>query len=223
MIISSPSFHDIGDRLDTKEKEAFHAKTGPADREKLCSVQRFLPHEESLCDLIQAWVNEDLSEESVCKNLDQQDFEDLMLFIWCIYDTDGHVGNFPASKDAKGIYHLKKIDNGLAFPNENSNLFNVLYFLPHAHATLSLRMRESIQELPIDAMVDAIHYFEMEECLEAFEERIHVLQELGKRDNITLSEIDMRLRALQLPEGKELALGKKSLCELEALIPFIEN
>ena len=217
-IIASPSFHDISSRLDLPERAVFYQKTGQADPEKLCSFQRFLPHEKNLFDVIQDWVDEQLSEEQVQENLDQRDFEELMLFIWCIYDTDAHVGNFPALKDAKGIYHLKKIDNGLAFPNQNSNLFNVLYFLPQGRLKISKYLQERIAKLPIKEMSEAILYFEMEECREAFKERVEILQQLAERDSLTLSEIDMRLRVLQLPNGKEMALGNQSLSELEELV-----
>jgi len=217
-IISSPSFHDIGDRLAPEEKAAFYAKVGAADRERLCSIQRFLSYEESLYDVIQSWVGEDLTEEQAGEKLDSRDFEDLMLFIWSIYDTDGHVGNFPAIKGEDTIYHLKKIDNGLAFPNQNSNLFNVLYFLPHARQPLSERLKKSIEQLPLDEMIEAILFFEMAECKEAFIERMDVLQSLSRRADMTFCELDMRLRALQLPGGKEIALGEKTLKELEVLL-----
>lgn len=172
-IISSPSFYNI---------------TEGGDKEKLCSVQRFFSHEKTLLDLIQ-------EDEKI--TLDQREFEELMLLMWCIYDTDGHADNFPAVKDSRGIYHLKKIDSGLAFPDKNRGFFNTLYFIPHAREKISPELRGKIAKLPLEKMEELICYFEMDACHAAFKERVQLLQKLAAGSDLTLAEIDMRLRRLQ--------------------------
>ena len=164
------------------------------------------------------WLANKLSEETILTLVDQEDFENLFLLIWILYDTDAHAGNLYATRDENGIYHILKIDNGLTFPEKNCHLLNALYFFPQAKRPLSSQLCETIQHLPIKKIADKIFFFELEDALNAFYERVEVLQQVVRKKTYSLREIDLRLKALDLPQGRKLALGDLTLDELEERI-----
>ncbi|NGX37661.1 MAG: hypothetical protein K1000chlam2_00820 [Chlamydiae bacterium] len=217
-IISHDHFFDLSDRLDASENAHLLQKLGPPDREKFCSVQSYIEGIENLYHLVEGWLANNLSEKNILALVDQEDFENLFLLIWILYDTDAHAGNLYATQDENGIYHILKIDNGLTFPEKNCHLLNALYFFPQAKRSLSPQLRETIQHLPIKKIADKILFFELGDALSAFYERVEVLQQIACKKDYSLREIDLRLRALELPQGRELALGDLSLDELENLI-----
>lgn len=162
--------------------------------EKLCSIRPYLTGIENLRLLAEEWLQQNLSEEEILNLIDQTDFENLFLLIWLFYDTDAHAGNFFAKRDAAGVYHLIKLDNGLTFPDKNSDLFNALYLLPQAKRPLSKQAIERIQTLPFSALAMQFTVFEMEDALEAFLERVELLKALTSEKTYTLQEIDIQLR-----------------------------
>ncbi|NGX39119.1 MAG: hypothetical protein KR126chlam1_00439 [Chlamydiae bacterium] len=194
-ILEHEAFFDITDR-----SKKLTTRLGPPTREKLCSVQPYLPNTEILTNLVDEWT-----EETFLSNIDLEDFENLMILIWLFYDTDAHAENIHAQKDEQGIYHLIKIDNGLTFPNQNTRLLNALAYLPNAIAPLSQKGIKRIQKLPLKKITERIAFFEMDDALAAFEERVHQLQTLAKKEDITLREIDDHLQLLQRPKKKNSA------------------
>lgn len=154
------------------------------EREKFCSVQRYIPDSTSLL------------EAGVPPQMTPAIFEDLMLFIWCIYDTDGHAGNFTISRSSADALQLMKIDNGLSFPDENANLFNVLVFLPYAALPLSTNGQEKLQNIPVKQIVERMHFYGMDSAIPAFQERIAHLQKLSKQIDLSLAEVEIQLRII---------------------------
>ncbi|NGX59080.1 MAG: hypothetical protein KR126chlam3_00224 [Chlamydiae bacterium] len=220
-IISHESFFDITDNLKEEEKSQYLSKMGLPQREKLCSVQTYLAETKNLYDLVEDCLNNNLTDKDILPLIDHASFENLCLLIWLLYDTDAHAGNLYVKKSPQGIYHLLKIDNGLTFPNANSHLLNALYFFPHAKSPLSKRMCTIIENLPIEEIIEKIHLYEMDDALDAFLQRVEILQTLAKDTNYSLREIDMRLHALELPEGTKIALNTElSLEELQRLISY---
>ncbi len=217
-ILSHDQFFDITEHLSTEASLLY--QTGKPDREKLCSVHPYLSDIKNLYELVEEWLEQNLAEETILTLIDQEDFEKLFLLIWLLYDTDAHAGNLYAQKDHNGVYHLLKLDNGLAFPDKNSHLLNALYFFPHSHRSLSKQSHLLIQNLPLDECISHFLFFEMEDALDAFLQRVAVLQELLAKNTYSLREIDTRLRSLELPDGKQIALSKMSLEQLENLISY---
>lgn len=192
--------------------ENFHSILNKAKYEKLCSVQEFIPNFKNLGDLL-----ENSSEEKFFENFDFEEIENLFIFIWCLYDTDAHAGNFYVTKDHQGKPHLWKIDNGLCFPTKNRQLLNILYFLPQAKEVLSRQGKERIKHLPVQKIINKMKYYELEDAILAFEKRIALLQSLAEK-NLSLREIDLHLRFIEFPNVDEEAIHALSLIEIEKLI-----
>lgn len=187
------------------------------EKEKLCSVQRFLPCQYNLVELIQSLLDRGVPQTSWVSQLADRS-EKMMLYIWCIGDTDAHVDNFPILNEMEVV----KIDNSLSFPDVNSHLFDALFYLPHARNLLSEEGKKYIQTIPKERIVEKMHFFEMQSAASAFLERVSLLQALAERDGLTLAEIELRLRALELPNGKQVAQSNISFTKLYDRI-FPEN
>lgn len=221
-IVRSQDFYDISDSICAEDRSLFLKTTGEPDREKLCSLQEYFPHEQDLRGLSDEWLDLHVTEWEIARAIDQTSFEEVTFFIWLLYDNDAHGGNILVyiknhTQEGKPIYGLKKIDNGLSFPEKNDSLVNLLAFLPNAHRPLSERMQERIRTLPIQQLIDEIKNFDLHSTIPAFLERVETLQELATR-NLTIYEIDLRLSALELPEGRKIALSSISLDKLEEMI-----
>jgi hypothetical protein len=114
-----------------------------------------------------------------------------------------------------------KIDNGLTFPQKNAQLLNALYYFPHAKARLSKHLRKKIAHLPVEKLVQLIHFYELEDTVEAFLERVYVLQTLTKDAKYTFREIDLRLHALSADNGQQMALNPRlSPCDFKKLLTY---
>lgn len=219
----SENFYDMSDVLQGEEKELFLEKIGPPDKEKLCSIQKYVPNLLALFQAVEVMTEKKLSDEQVLQALNQTAFEDAMIFIWLIYDNDAHSGNVNLCMDESKEEFLQgfsilKLDNGLTFPQKNHALCNSLAFFPNAELPLSSRAKQQIQAIPICEIVELIKEFELDDTIEAFLERMQILNELIQRENITIAEIDLRLYALELPEGKEIALNSMNFKELESYL-----
>lgn len=213
-IVYSKQFHDICDALDREARKGFRF-----DKEKLCSIQEYIPETRMLYDVLQEWQTDDLSNEQIEARIDQTEFEEANLFIWTTYDTDAHAGNlllYPKYLPEEGepLFGLKKIDNGLCFPEKNSGLLNSLSVLPNAKQPISPSLREKIANIPVDTIDELLEKYEMQSTRTAFMERIEILQTLALREAITLEEIDFRLQLLQNEQGRELALGPIDLDQM---------
>jgi hypothetical protein len=150
--------------------------------EKLCSVQRFAAHKGTLVDVLE-------NQEAV----DPISHELLMLFVWVIYDTDAHLRNFLIDPSSG---RLVKIDNALSFPEQNDRLLNILALLPQSQTPLSEAAKELIQQLPVEQIVEKMHFFELEEACPAFTERCQLLKTLAQIPSLSKAQIDETLRLM---------------------------
>jgi len=211
-IVSHEAFFDIADHLETKQ---------PIVREKLCSVQTYLSDVQNLLPFVQNCLEEEFSEAEILNLVDLENFENLCLLIWILFDTDAHAGNLYVKQNEQGIFQLLKIDNGLTFPDKNAQLLNALYYFPHAKLPLSARIRHKIATLPSDQICQLIHLYELDGAIDAFLERTEVLQTLAKNPENTFRDIDLRLHALSYAEGTKLALNPNlSSQDLKNIISF---
>jgi len=210
MILSSHLFYDISERLDNY--------AGTTDKEKLCSVQRFIPDSIDLTQAMHEWFEAGL-EETQFFPIDQEDYEEVLLLLWLIFDGDGHSSNFRIyfkgiNENGEAYYGIKKIDNGLSLPECNSYLLNYLGYLPNARMTPSQCLLERILNLNEERCLKIFDHYRLPYAKEAFLERVEVLKEVAKRPFISLEEINLRFELLCLPNGKEYALSPKSIDEI---------
>lgn len=176
-------------------------------QEKVCSVQPYLSDIESLRKLAEGWLEQGVTDEQLLSLIDQTDFENLFLLILLYYDTDAHSNNIFARKDSAGIYHLIKLDNGLTFPKQNRQLRHSLYLLPHARKKFSEQAIQRIETLPMDKIREQFIRFEMEEAIEAFEERVEILKKLKHHSMAEIARYFHKREA----SAANIFLGKKSL------------
>ncbi len=218
MIISSSLFYDLSTHLRGLEKEEFIAKSGLPNREKLCSVQRFVSESLDLRQAMHEWFEAGL-EEQFPLPIDQEAFEDVMLLLWIVYDTDGHSSNFRLffkglDEDYSAIYGIKKIDNGLSLPENNRYFLNYLGYLQNAKNAPSKRLLEKVAAIDEGSLCAILDRFHLSYAKTALRDRIDVLKSLTQRPLITLEEINLRFEFLNLPNGKTIALSPLSLQEI---------
>ncbi len=201
-IIESDAFYDQLDGIDPSERERYERSViNRPIREKLCSVQEYVPNSKELFEGLQEFQEMGLSDEEIAARIDTRDFEDANILLWCTYDTDGHMGNFlvyPKSYDEIGneILGIKKIDNGLAFPEKNEQLRNNLRYLPNAEKSLSAEGRAKIAAIPIEALADKLEQFGLDRSVDALQERLLFLKQLvAENPELTIREIDQRMSA----------------------------
>lgn len=194
-IMQSDSFYDFSDGVSLKEISNFEESCGKATREKLCSVQEFIPNSKTLFEALHDLQMAGLSDAEIAARFDQSDFEDANILLWTTFDTDGHSGNFLVYQkriDEIGneILGLKKIDNGMSFPEKNKQLRNHLAHLPNAKIPLSEQAKAKIAALDIDRLSDQMRAFGLESAIPALQQRIPLLKEYAARPGITIKEIN---------------------------------
>lgn len=194
-VFESDKFHDFSDGVSLGELKRYMEHLGPVDREKLASVQEFVPNSKSLFEAIHELEMGGLSDDEIANRFDQQNFEDANILLWTTYDTDGHSGNFlvyskGADEIGNEILGLKKIDNGLAFPDKNQQLRNNLSYLPNAKRELSEEGRAKILAIDENVLATQFEIMGLESAIPALKERIPILKELAKQPGITIKEIN---------------------------------
>ncbi len=198
-IIQSDQFFDLLQNVSPREMHIYLEAIGPCDKEKLCSVQEFVGQSKTLSEAMEDLQSASLLDEEIANLIDQKDFEDANLLLWITGDTDGHSGNFlvtPKKADEIGnqIFGLKKIDNGLAFPEVNGQLVNALRYLPNAKRPLSDAAFNKIQRLDADAMEAILRQHGLESAAPAMRARIKALQQITKEDpQMSIQAINKRL------------------------------
>lgn len=223
-IISSSAFYDLTFQLSDSDKEKLSLLIGSPDLEKLCSVQEFVAESVNMQHQVYRWIQEGLTEENLEAYLCPKDFEDANLFIWITGDTDAHPGNFlvykkEVSEEGKEVYGIKKIDNGLSFPDDNSDFTNFLMYFDVKHRPLTDRLRAMIKEIPVEKIVKGMQELEMSiPSMVACVKRIRLIQELAKREDMSIYEMNLRLMLLSQEDGIAIAAGNQSISELEKLI-----
>lgn len=197
-ILESEVFHDFLEAIRADERKRYTETCGFPDKEKLCSVQEYVEDAKNLFEALQDLQALNLSDDEIAARFDQKNFEEANILLWTTFDTDGHSGNFLVySKgiDAIGneILALKKIDNGLAFPDKNQQLRNNLSFMPNAGQELSDESKAKILAIDVEKLAAEFEKVGLESAIPALKERIPFLQELVKREKITIREINNEL------------------------------
>lgn len=162
-------------------------------REKLCSVQEFIQDAKPLFEI---------NHKENAIQFDQKQFEELNLFIWALYDTDAHAGNILGvvlrhDENGQPIYGLKKIDNGLTFPERNRYLRNALAYLPNASCPLSDEGKQKLLNADVEALSEIMKEYKLDHAIPAFHKRMALLKELALQPAITLKEINDKLREME--------------------------
>ncbi len=209
-ILSSPLFYDLSSRLEGAEKTQFLSLCGGPDAEKLCSVQRFVPDSIDLKAAMHEWFEAGL-ENFQPLPIDQDDYEEVLLLLWMIYDGDGHPSNFRLflknlDENEQAVYALRKIDNGLALPEDNRYLLNYLGYMPNAKFPPSSRLLMLIEQMDLERLCGILDRYHLDYAKSALRDRIDVVKNLASRP-ITLEEFNQRFELLSLPNGKEYALS----------------
>ncbi len=194
-IVQSDQFHDLSDDVSVSENSRFRKNCGEATKEKLCSVQEYIPNSKTLTEVLQELQAAGLSDEEISKRFDPDDFEDANLFLWATYETDGHSGNFLVyvkGIDSIGneIFGLKKIDNGYALPEKNQQFRNHLKYMPNAKFPLSDRTKAKIEAIDTEALADQMRAYGLESAIPAMRERISLLKDCAKNPGITIKELN---------------------------------
>ncbi|MCI0381801.1 MAG: hypothetical protein L0207_01955 [Chlamydiae bacterium] len=189
-ILERKEFHDILD----------HTQDNPIIKEKLCSVQEYIPNSICLNQLMKYHEKRKATKKEVLTFFDQSNFEDLMIFIWIIFDTDAHSSNIVAVERRPHFYQLYKFDNGHAFPERNEELRNILVNLPHAEFFLSQRTKEKILHIPVEKITDLFHFFGMGSSVEALLQRVCYLQYLVSVSNDSIRVINQKLSCSFVPQ-----------------------
>lgn len=171
----------------------FYTLEESENKEKLCSVQEYLIHSTNLYATIQTCAAQGMTDIEIGNHIDQRDFERAMLFVWLCYDNDGHAGNFRTFLKPNGLFGLVKIDNNLTFPEKNNHLENCLSLFPNAEKPLSPETRALLHSLPIASIVDTLRFYGLEKTIDAFKERVALLQTLTTDPTITLKAINNHL------------------------------
>lgn len=222
-IFHDENFYDFSSWLDEDMSAPLIQKTGIPDKEKLCSVQEFIPDSRDLNDLLHQFYAEELTDEEIAGCFDQKDFEEVCMFLWLCGDTDAHSSNFLTyvkriEETGKKIYGIKKIDNGLSFPEKNTQYINILAWAPNAVMPISTELKQKIALVPMEKIQMRMDAYELTNCKEAFNERVKVLKDLSLREGITIGEIDLRLSLLSRKGGREAALSSMTTQEVLDLI-----
>lgn len=201
-IIRADQFYDYSQHISLEELANYLEQCGPVDREKLCSVQEYVPNAKPLWEMISDLERSGLTPKEVAARFDQDDFENVNLLLWTTYDTDAHMGNllaYPKSVDEFGhqIYGIKKIDNGLAFPDRNKQLRNNLAYMENAHMPLSDAAKEKIAKMDVEALAEQFKIYGLDSAIPALKERIPYLQKLAQQPDITIYEINKAMAAIE--------------------------
>jgi len=194
-ILKSDQFHDFLEGVSAEERKRYLELCGEPDLEKLCSIQEYVPNAKSLFEALQDFQMAGLTDAEIAARFDQTDFEDANILLWTTYDTDGHMGNFlvvPKGTDAIGnqMLGLKKIDNGLAFPDKNVQLRNNLAYMPNAQRPLSEQAKAKIAEIDVDRLAKEFEAMGLETAIPALYERMAALKNLAKEPGITIKQIN---------------------------------
>ncbi len=194
-VFESDQFHDFSNGVSLGELRRYMDHCGPAQREKLCSAQEFVPNSKSLFEAIHEFEMDGLTDDEIEARFDQRNFEDANILIWTTYDIDGHSGNFlvyskGGDQIGNEILGLKKIDNGLAFPNKNQQLRNSLSYLPNAKNELSKEGKEKILAMNVAVLAGQFEMMGLQSAVPALKERISILKELARKPGITIKEIN---------------------------------
>ncbi len=181
MMLDLDGFYDISQDYDVDP---------PADLKKLCSVQKFIPGAFSLFEFLHELQEKGLSDLEIAEQFDQDNYEMVMLFMWLIYETDGHMGNFLVIPQSDGRFKIMKIDNSLSFPDKHTEYRNSLRYLDNSKQPLSDKAKRIIANIPTHKIIDHFTVLNMDYAISPFMKRVALLRELAQQDNITIKMVD---------------------------------
>jgi hypothetical protein len=190
-IIESDQFYDVADK---------DPLLGPVTKEKLCSCMEFVQNSKSLFEANQdlQWLG--LSDEEIANRYDQTDYEETNILLWATGERDGHGGNilvYPKGTDSIGneVFGLKKIDNGLSLPEEDTPfLRNSLTYMPNAKRPLSANAIEKILKMDTVAIAKILQSNYLDGSVHATTQRIERLKEIVTNEpTLTIKEIHQKL------------------------------
>lgn len=198
-LLESEAFSFHFDKVAESEKKRYLEICGEIPREKLCSVQEFIPDSLTLFEMQQKLIVLGISDEEMIKRTDMVEFEKTNLLIWIAGDTDSHSSNilvYPKDTDELGneIYGFKKIDSGLAYPKINGQLINDLESLPHAKQPLSNDSKAIIAALDEELLAVELKKFNLETSISAMKERVAALKQAALEDGITIQEVNQKIK-----------------------------
>lgn len=207
-IIENENFSLITDgmNLDDKENKDVASELNLLTKEKLCSVQTFVSNATDLKSKLEEWKTEGLSDDSIRSKIDEKSYEQANLMVWLTYDNDGNYENFlltPSADDPQKL-SFQKIDNALTFPESNSFFKNQLEYLPSRTNVLSDEGKAKIASIPVDQIVQKMAENKQSvKSIEAFKERVGLLQDIAKKEGVTVEEVNLRMELLgsKIPKG----------------------
>ena len=199
MLVKDDQFYDFIGSISDKEKAGLDKELLYVDKEKLCSVQRFIPNAKNWYTTIQSLQEEGLTDEKIKKRIDQEDFENANILMWLTNEEDGHGGNLLGyikkyNEEGKPIWGIKKIDNGLCLGESIGNFSNSLVYLPNNLEPLSEKGKEVIRHLDEKTIIEKMGVLELEKSIGAFQDRVGLLKEWVEEEGITIQAINSRLQ-----------------------------
>ncbi len=169
MVLTSDTFHDFTDSL-TGDRSEFHELYGAPDREKLCTVQEFIPDASDVGLLLLTSLNKDqdefmsidresrdaLERESLPKNINQTMFEHAVILSLVCGEVDGNAGNYllattdDPQTNTRNIY---KIDNAATFPSHNEAIETGANWVLNAYEKpITGETREMVSKIDVRAL-----------------------------------------------------------------------
>jgi hypothetical protein len=88
---------------------------------------------------------------------------------------------------------LKKIDNGLSFPDKNEALRNSLIHMKNADLELSPSAKAKILAIDVDELTAELKQLGLESAEQALRTRLEVLKNLANEEHMTIKEINTYL------------------------------
>ncbi len=194
-LIESEKFHDFLEGIQPEERERYKEFCpNVPDKEKLVSVQEYVEGAKSLFEVLHELQAAGLSDLEIASRFDQANYEDANILLWTTYDTDGHGGNFLIyPKEENGLLGFKKIDNGLAFPDQNIGFRNGLAYLPNASQELSPEAKAKILAIDVEELAKQFEEMGLGSAIPALKKRMAFLKKLCLKEHITIREIHRRI------------------------------
>ena len=211
IVVAYEGFHDILDgtkEMKGADRDKLLDAIGAPDREKLCSIQRFVPNSQELIEAMLDLENtlrvkaqrmgyseqQQRALKKAC--LDQKDFEACLLLGLISGETDGNPGNYRVFRkmrsDGSPILGMMKVDNALSFPESNRLFSTCLSHLENASEQISTEGRARILALRTQDIENQMRYYgKSDAAISAFRARVELLQTLVRDEpSLTLAEME---------------------------------
>ena len=209
MVVKDDQFHDFVGSISDQEKALLDKELLYVNKEKICSVQRFIPNAKNWYSAIQSLEQEGLTDVEIKKRIDQVDFENANVLMWLTNEEDGHGGNLLGyvkkyNEEGNSIWGIKKIDNGMCLGESNGNFSNSLVYLPNSQEPLSERAKEMIRHLDEETIIEKMGVLELKKSIGAFQDRVRLLKEWVEEEGVTIYAINDRLQKIGNDDEKSI-------------------